>query len=148
MYNVEKLSNSNIKWFVETAGVNMLTNELKRPELIDLNTLYALADKMMGGSTGWVVTKAGEPVGALGALLVPNIYNHSFITLAELFWYVLPEHRNGRAGILLLDAFDQHADLHADDATLSLLPSSEVRSLDRRGFKLCEKAYRKEYTWR
>ena len=126
----------------------MLTHELKRPELIDLNTLHALADKMVGGSTGWIVEKDGEPVGALGALLVPNIFNHSFTTLAEIFWYVLPEHRNGRAGIMLLDAFDQYAELHSDDATLSLLPSSEVRSLEKRGFKLCEKAYRKEYTWR
>lgn len=126
----------------------MLRNELARPELINLTAMYALADKMQHSNTAWIVTKDGQPVGTLGALLVPNIYNPDFTTLAELVWYVLPEHRNSRAAILLLEVFEKCAEDNADDAILSLLPTSKVRSLEKRGFKLCEKAYRKEYTWR
>jgi Acetyltransferase (GNAT) family len=148
MYKTETLSQSTLKWFVETAGVNMLKHELKRPELEDLDSLYALGEKMLYSGTGWVVKLNDEPVGGLGALLVPNIYNPRFTTLAELFWYVLPEYRNSRAGLYLLDAFNTFAADNADDATLSLLPSSEVRSLEKRGFEFCERAYKKEYTWR
>lgn len=147
-FKIEKLSPSTLKWFVEVGGVNMLVDELKRPELIDLPTQYVIADRMMYGDTAWVVKKDDECVGGLGALLVPNLYNPRFTTLAEIFWYVLPEYRNSRAGLLLLKAFDEAAEDKADDAVLSLLPSSEVRSLDKRGFKFGEKSFRKEYTWR
>lgn len=147
MYKIEKLSESTIHWFVEVAGVNMLNNEVNRPELVDIPTMYGLADRMMYAGTAWVVLKDDEPIGTIGAMEVPNIYNPNVISLAELVWYVLPEHRNSRAALMLLNVFDKYAEEHTDDAIMSLLPSSEVSSLERRGYHLCEQSYRKVFSW-
>lgn len=44
-------------------------------------------------------------VGALGCIFGPNLFNAKPI-LTEAFWYVLPQHRGGTAGIKLLRAFE------------------------------------------
>lgn len=146
-YEVVELSISDLEWFVETAAVQMLTEELQRPELVNIENLYKLADIGMNSRTAFIVKKDDVNIGALGAIVVPNLYNPDFKTLAELFWYVLPEYRKTRAGLLLLNAFDARAKEIADDATMSLLPSSDVasKSLERKGFKLSEFGFRKTY---
>lgn len=141
------LDNSSLEWFIETAAVNMLTDELKRPELIDLDRLYNLALKGMQDGTAFIAKQGSTYCGVIGGLLHENIFNPKYKTLTEIFWYVLPEYRNGRAGALLLKAFDNRAKEIADDSTLCLLPSSEVNisSLEKRGYKLNEYAFRKVY---
>lgn len=146
-FSIETLSEDTLQWFVEVAAVNMLTYEVKRPELIDLNALYALAIRGMEGSTAFVVKKGYEPVGALGSLLLPNIYNPKIITLVEMVWYVLPEYRNTRAGAMLFSEFDKLAGQIADEAVLSLLGDSpiNIKTLEKRKFFLGEFAFRKDY---
>lgn len=146
-FEVCELTIYDLEWFVEVAAINMLTDELKRPELINKDNLYRLADLGVQMGTAFVVKKNGFNVGALGALKVPNVYNPEITTLAEFFWYVLPEYRNTRAGLLLLKAFDKKAKEVADEATLSTLPSSQlnVASLEKKGFSLQEFGFRKEY---
>jgi hypothetical protein len=144
---VENLTQDDLRWFVETAAVNMLTDELNRPELINLDQLYLLATKGMNEGTAFIAKKGYEPVGALGAILSPNLYNPNITTLSELFWYVLPEHRNTRAGVLLFSAFNSKGESLADEANLSLLGSSTInmKTLEKRGFLLKEFAFTKEY---
>lgn len=144
---VEQLTEKDLQWFVEVAAVNMLTDEVKRPELVNIPNLYALANKGLSDGTAFVVKKGEVCVGALGSILLPNLFNPQYQTLAEVFWYVLPEYRNTRAGVLLLNAFSDKAEEVSDEATLSLLGSSEIniRTLERRGFMLGEFAFRKEY---
>ena len=142
---VEELSATYLEWFVGTAAINMLTDELKRPELVNYNTIYELAIRGMMEGTAFIVRCDGEPVGALGSILTGNIYNPEYKVLAELFWYVLPEFRNTRAGLMLLNAFDKKAEEIADESTLSLLGSSKVNSLEKRGFELVELGFTKKY---
>lgn len=144
-YEVEDLQIGDVYWFVNVAAVNMLQEELKREELINIPHLYNLTMKGVNEKTAFVVKKDGILVGALGSLLVPNLFNPEYSTLAEIFWYVLPEHRNSRAGLLLLNAFERRACELADDATLSLLGSSAPKpsTLEKRGFILSELAFRK-----
>jgi hypothetical protein len=144
---VEQLSATYLEWFVNTAAVNMLTDELKRPELVHYETIYGLAIRGMMEDTAFIVRCDGEPVGALGSILTPNIYNPTYKVLAEMFWYVLPEYRNTRAGLMLLNAFDQKASEIADESTLSLLSSSKVNtaSMEKRGFKMVELGFNKKY---
>jgi len=146
-FTVEVLTEQDLSWFVETAAVRMLTDELKRPELINLDTLYALSYRGMDEGTAFIAKKGYEPIGALGALLVPNVYNSNILTLAEMFWYVLPDYRNTRAGAMLFSAFDVKGKECADESVLSLLGSSTVnmKTLEKRGFLLGEFAFRKEY---
>lgn len=145
-FKVVQLSEDNLIWFVEVAAVRMLTDEVKRPELINMSQLYTLAVKGMEDGTAFIVKKGDDPVGALGALLVPNLFNPDLKTLAEIFWYVLPEYRHTRAGALLMMAFEDKAEDIADEATLSLLPSSTIGmdTLEKRGFFLGEFAFRKQ----
>lgn len=145
-FKVEPLTDNDLIWFVEVAAVNMLTHELQRPELIHLEQLYGLALKGLEDGTAFVVKRDDECVGALGAILLPNLFNPTITTLAEVFWYVLPEYRNTRAGSLLLLAFEKKGEEVADEATLSLLGSSKVNlgTLEKRGFHLGEFSFRKQ----
>lgn len=144
-FTVEPLKEDDILWFVEVAAVNMLVEEVRRPELVNLEQLYGLSFKGLQEGTAFVVKKDGECVGALGAILLPNLFNPEIRTLAEIFWYVLPSYRNTRAGAMLLNAFDKKAVEVADEATLSLLGSSSIniKTLEKRGFHLGEFAFRK-----
>lgn len=143
MYTTGLLTPEHFKWAVHVAGKNMIMHEVKRPELYHRESLEALANKMMVDGTGILAFYNGRPVGAIGGILVPHIYNPNIIVLSELMWYVLPEYRNGRAGLLLIKEFKKLAEEIADEATLSTLPSSDIKTetLEKLGFTFGEKAF-------
>lgn len=132
-----------IDWIVKEAGRRMVYEELKKPDLYDPHTLQELALRCIREQTALVVTKAGKCVGVIGGVLVPHYLNKNQMTLAEIMWYVLPQYRTGRAGMMLLKGFKEMAEQRATKATLSLLGSSQIsdKTLERFGFKLMERAY-------
>lgn len=144
-YTVELLTLEDYVWSVEVAGIRMLTEELKRPELINRRQLYFLVDKMIDEGTGLICKYKGQPIGALGALLFPNTFNPEIASLVEVIWYVLPEYRHTRAGAMLLKRYATLGDGIANELTLSTLPSSQVnnKSLEKMGFFLEEFGHRK-----
>src|SRR5699024_5235815 len=127
--------------------------EVKRPELVDIPTLYLIVRKMEMDKSAVVAKVDGEYAGAIGGYLHPNVLNPNIATMAELMWYVLPEYRRTRVGALLLREYDKIvADSPAHEATLSLLNDSPVKisSLEKRGYRQEEIAFRKkikEYSW-
>jgi|SRR6185369_325976 len=143
---VEILQEKDMEWFAEIAAVRMLKEELKKPEYVNIENIYALASLGAMYGTAFVAKKGDIPVGALGAIKVPNVYNPNLEMLAEMFWYVLPEYRKSKAGLLLLNAYSDKAEELGVEATMSLLPSSNIqdKTLAKRGFNLGEYAYRKE----
>lgn len=146
-FTVEKLKEEDITWFVDVAATNMLTEELKRPELLNREHLFALAAKAMNEGTALIAKLGDEPVGAIGALIVPNMFNPNIKTLVEVFWYVLPDYRSTKVGGMLLFALEGLAvETKAEEVTLSLLPTSEVgvENLAKRGFNLEEFGFRKK----
>lgn len=144
---IETLTVDDLSWFVNVAAVKMLTDEVKREELINISNIYKIVEQGMTTGTVLVAKSNGVCVGGIGGLLVPNLFNPTITTLVEIIWYVLPEYRRGRAGFMLLMAFDKLASEVADEVTLSVLDSSEVKidSLEKRGFFLGELAFRKQY---
>jgi hypothetical protein len=126
----------------------MLEDEMDRPELFNPKNLYQLFGKMCEDETGFIAKVDGKPVGALGSLLVPNMFNPEYEILIELFWYVLPEYRKTRAGVMLLDAFDNLGDELNVERTLSLLTSSDinVHKMSKKGYLLKEYGLRKGAT--
>ena len=136
MYSTGLLTHEYFKWAVEVAAKNMIHHEVKRPELYYRPSIEALANKMMEEETGILVFKDGRPVGCLGGVVLPNIYNPNLTVMTELIWYVLPEYRNTRAGSMLLKAYIKLIEEKADEGTLSTLVTSEVhkRSLEKLGF--------------
>ncbi len=124
------------EWVVDTASVRMLSEELERPELVNVDRIEELVTYGFESNTLFVAEMDGEPVGVLGGLLVPNMFNPEIITLAEIFWYVVPDHRKSRAGALLIKAFQKKAEELGVESTMSLLHSSDInyKSLERLGF--------------
>lgn len=134
-------TNQDMKWIAEIASVRMLSEELNRPELVNLENIYSLVKKGVEEKTCFVVENEGELVGVLGSFLIRNLFNPKIKVLTEVFWYVLPEHRKSRAGYLLFKQFKDTADIIADESTMSLLPASsdlEFESLEKRGYRLEE----------
>ena len=146
-YKIKELGQEDLDWFIPNAAVRMLTDELGRDELIDIDTLRDLSFKVIETKTAYVVMKGEEYCGAIAGMLVPNLFNPKYVSLVELFWYVLPEYRTGRAGLLLLRALEDRANELGVDLTLSILPHSEVEinTLERMGFVFEELGFRKVY---
>lgn len=143
MYTVELLTNRDIKWAIEVAGKNMVTQELGRPELYNRERFLELTNIMVRDNSAFIAKKNGAPVGCIGALLSPNLFNPKFTTLAEILWYVVPAARNTRVGALLLNEYQKLCDEVADEATLCLQTTTQVNneSLQKRGWKLQETAF-------
>lgn len=139
------MGEEHLDWVVDVASRRMLCEEVGRSELFNEKNVLGLARKVVDSSTGFVVTVNGEPAGVIAGLLIPNLFNPELLTLAEFIWYVLPEHRKGRAGWLLLAAWESLArmsDVH--DTTLSILPSTTV-ALEKQGYRMVEQSYRKTF---
>lgn len=145
-YIVEHLTSDDYIWAVEVAAIRMITEEVKRPELIHRPQLYALVDKMIADGTALIAKCDGEPVGAISGLLMPNPLNPTISTLAEIIWYVLPEYRKTRIGGMLLSAYMELGDEVADEYTLCLLEDSPINhsSLINKGFVKAETAFIKQ----
>lgn len=141
-YKVEDLQLEDVNWFVNIAAKQMLEDELKRPNLVNLNQLYALTAKSMEQRTAFVAKKNGKPIGAIAGLIAPNLYNPDFSECIELFWYVLPEYRIGRAGLLLMDTLIARG-RSADATVFSLLPTSNIKhkTLEKRGLQFRESGF-------
>lgn len=144
---VDVINDFDLVWGVEVAAVRMLTEEVKRPELVNREHLYNLVQKIIQDGTAIVAyNDEDKPVGCIAGVLVPNLFNPQINTLAEIIWYILPEYRGTRIAAMLLKRYTELAEEIADEATLSLLPSSNVnfRSLAKRGWKQEEFAFRRE----
>ena len=92
------------------------------------------------GQVGWI------PVGMICGTLHRHIFNSNIRCLTEYFWWVDPDYRKSRAGILLFKTFDEYGKELADWVTFSLLENSPDFSgyLEKNGFRLAERAYLKE----
>lgn len=88
-------------------------------------------------------THEGKPVGFMAGYFNPHLFNPSITVLCELFWWVIPEYRQTRAGAMLMNAFIDFGKKNAQWISFSLNRFTEVneRSLVKRGFHLHEKTY-------
>lgn len=90
-----------------------------------------------------VAEHGDERQGFIGGLLGPSFFNDDVVQLTELFWWVAPEHRGTRAGLVLLNAFIAIGQLRADHVVMTLEDQSPVNpaTLERRGFRPKETSY-------
>lgn len=88
-----------------------------------------------------IVEKDGERCGFVAALVQPHFLNPDITVLTEIAWWVVPEQRHTRAGLLLLNALDSLADeLGVELSVLSVEANSPLtgRALQKRGYKIQE----------
>lgn len=93
-----------------------------------------------------VVEWQGEPVGVIAGMLAPHPFNPDLTVATELWWWVTPEHRGSRAGLLLLDDFDAWANANAELVNMTLEAGSPIgdKVLLKRGYQLAEHQYLRE----
>jgi len=130
-------------WVIGVAAKRMLSEELKRPDYYNEENCKQLFDVGMINGIILVAEHNGVPVGCISGIYCPNLFNANLKILQEIFWYVVPDERNGRAGLLLLNEFCEIGKSTADDIFMSLLDTSEVsqRMMSRKGFVRKETAY-------
>lgn len=81
----------------------------------------------------------------IAGIITPHLYNPSLILATECVWWVREDKRNGSSGMKLLFSFEDEAKrVGADRVVLSLMPSSTVSSLNKRGYIEKEYSYSKE----
>jgi hypothetical protein len=145
MYKCVLATVEDVEWIATIAAKRMLEEELNKPQYYSFQTVANLIMVGISSETVWVAYKDNLKVGALGALIVPNPFNPKITTLTEVFWWVDPEHRTGKAALQLLTKFVTKSN-EFDEATFSLLNHSNVvaKALEKRGFKSREYGFHKE----
>lgn len=143
MVKVRRATQDDREWIINVAAKNMLEQEVGRPELYNITNVTGLVDQGLATGVVLVTEQDGVLTGCLGGMYLPNIFNHEVINLVEVFWYVLPEYRGGRSGLLLLNEFCNTGKETANDIYISLMATSDVnfRILEKRGFSLKEFAF-------
>ena len=91
-------------------------------------------------------TDADGRVGLIAGYLVGHPFNPKIRLLSEAFWWVSEKYRMSRAGLLLLNAFVEHGEKHADWITMALETKSPMneKCLIKRGFHLHERSFLRE----
>lgn len=86
---------------------------------------------------------ASQPVGLIAGYVSPHFFNPKIRTLSEIFWWVSVEHRNSRAGFMLLREFMEWGKKNVDWITVALEKKSPVSAdaLLKRGFELQEHSF-------
>jgi N-acetylglutamate synthase-like GNAT family acetyltransferase len=87
------------------------------------------------------------PVGFISGTVASHFLNPDVVCLSEVFWWVKPEHRMSRAGVLLLNKYIEFAEQKCDWVTITIEDGSPIndKSLIKRGFKLKEKSFLMEF---
>lgn len=91
-------------------------------------------------------TYKNEPLGFIAGFVSPGFFNPDLLVLQETLWWVKPEARDGRAALMLLQAFVTWGETYTDWVSISLEDHSLIRPghLEKHGFKLKEHTYLKE----
>ena len=143
MYSVEVLTPMDFDWAINVAAKNMIIQEVGRPDLYNHDRFLELGNLMMAEGTAFIAKKDGRPIGAIGGILNPNLFNPNRMVLAEILWYVHPSHRTGRAAYLLIKSFKELGERLADETTMCILSESPIhdKTMEKLGFTFREKAF-------
>jgi hypothetical protein len=143
---IELLTEQDAEWAARVAAARMIAEEVGRPELVNFDNLDLITATVISTGTALIAKVDGVCAGVVGGFLGPNVFNYNYTTLTEVIWYVLPEYRNTRVGLLLLKAFMDLGEEKADETMFCLINTSPVKiqTMEKRGFQLCEFNFRKQ----
>lgn len=135
-----------VPWAVEVGCYKSLTEDLKRPDLVNKPHWYELANTIIRDGISFVAEKDGELIGYIFGFLNKHMFNPEVISCSVISWYVLPEYRNTRASYLLIKNMEMEAKSANAESLCFLLPSDtnlKVNSLEKSGFKTTENVFSK-----
>ncbi len=103
----------------------------------------SLLHALVGAHVVFVAEVNNCPAGFIAGWYGAHPFNQKVRTLTEVLWWVVPEHRGSRAGLMLLERFEQCGRHIADWTILTLEHDSKMREahLTKRGFRQTERAF-------
>lgn len=97
-------------------------------DTLDLNHIGSIFHHViLGGGLCLVAEKENQVVGFIMGIKNSNIWYPNQITLAELMVWVDPEHRNGRAGYLLLKEYNNEAELMRQNKQITMYTMTKTK---------------------
>lgn len=113
---------------------------------IENEYLYMFIDKLLKTDPREAIIIFSEGEGFIAA----NVYNFPFgpyRVATEIAWWVEPDKRQGKVGFELLEAFEYWASNLAGCSmvTMTSLDDKLGRFYEKKGYKLCERAYMKMF---
>lgn len=134
-------------WCVEVAAYRSITEDAKRPELVNKERWYELSNLVDKEGVSFIALDGEERVGFLFGFITPHIFNDEYKTLTVFSWYILPEYRRTRVAALLLKNLEEEAKVAGvDRISFSLLNSESIKdsSLERLGYSKTEVCYSRD----
>lgn len=114
---------------------------------LDEGSVIHLVNLLLEGGILLVAEIDEEVVGMIGGYVHPYIFNNNVMQLGEIVWYVKPEHRATRAGLLLLDCLEAAAKQNGVDymVMMNFVDGPEVvnRAYTASGYNMTEYAWTK-----
>jgi len=141
---VRVAESQDIPWIA--GELKTFSGEIKSPYPSTDKEAHTFLQNMLDHHVIFVAEKNGVPAGVIGGLISPHLYNKDVHILSEIFWWVIPEHRKSRAGLLLLNAFTKFGREVAQIVTISKTNLSPIndRVLNRRGYDFRESTFAME----
>jgi len=144
---VRPAERADVPWVLEQLRAFASSYGTRRSLFGDTEHAEALVGTLLDTQFVAIAEVDGERVGLIAGTLSPHPFNPDINVATELWWWVTPPARGSRAGLMLLDAFDDWADAsEADLVNFTLEADSPVRerTLEKRGYRLMEKQFVRE----
>jgi N-acetylglutamate synthase-like GNAT family acetyltransferase len=124
---------------------------IRRAKVEDIEQLMVMAKAyqlltVLAEDVFLVAEEEGKILGVIGGKICPNFWDPSENHLAELFWWVAPEHRKGSMGLKLMDAFEEVGRILKVTSVVMVsttLTPTLKDVYERKGYTLFEESYRK-----
>jgi hypothetical protein len=142
MIRTRRATAHDARWLVEACGY--FAAETRRPKMLP-DDPYECGRLWLDAISNHFVVIAEDgarPVGFLLAWYGLHPFNPKLRAFTSGLWYVTPKYRAGRAGLLLLRAFDAEAE-HADVAHFTLMRPTGDDTMRRMGYALIERTFEK-----
>jgi GNAT superfamily N-acetyltransferase len=113
---------------------------------VDGQTLYKTIDQLFSHDDHalLVADRSGQIIGTIGIIIFRNLYS-GIVESTELFWWVEPEHRRTKAGMLLLKKAEMWSRDRGAQYLTMIAPNERIERLyTRRGFTKIETNYRRK----
>lgn len=127
-YTVRYAEMRDKEWVIDEAAKRTIFEDLQKPELFNPTQLGKLFDIAILGEHSYICEKDGQPIGLVAGIQHGHIFNPEVLMISTLFWYVLPEHRTGRAAYQLISSYKKSVDMVGLECVFAIQEYSQAKA--------------------